>query len=512
MANPDFDFTEGFDKYGPTGEVNIATNIALGDWTTVSSIVLADGSGIVASLVGPGYALKLRRSSVSSATTVTKTLPGNYARVVGGFTFATPFTVAGQGITFIDTATAQFSLSINAAGQIEARRGGLTATVIATSTQTVTTNSVHCLEYDITFSAAAGIIKVWLDGTLTSLNLTSQNTKVSANAYANAMLIGTQDLGNAEMTFDHLYLWAYTAAGGTETPALTNPIVETQVGSSDSAVAFTPTAAVLGTAYRTTTTTSAPGANQLALRPYTPAVNMTINSVSIIPGATSAGAKYKGVIYSDSAGAPNTLLSSGTEVVGATSGTRLTLALVTPQALTAGTQYWIGYITDTSVVVQLSDTSTVGYKAANTYASGAPGTAPAMTSGQASYLIWGNATGMTTNWDQVDKNPPLGDLSYNQSSTVSQEDLFGFPALSSTPANIYTVAVKAYAARSDAGARTVDLRTKSVSTSSSGGSAGQTPLTTYSFLSSYFRTDPNTGVAWGASGLNAAKHGIKVAS
>lgn len=511
MANPDFEFIDGFDKYGPTGEPNLATNLIAGEWNTANGIATAD-SGIVAALSGTGYALKLRRASLSTAATFTKTLPGNYARIIGGFTFASPLSVAGQGVVFLDGATAQLSITVNTSGQIEVRRGTFTATLIATSTQNVAANSVHCLEYDITFSAAAGIIKIWLDGTLTSLNLTGQNTKVSANAYANSVQIGAQDLGNATITFDHLYLWCFLAAGGSETPALTNPIVETQFPTSDSAVAFTPTAGVFGTAYRTTTTTSAPAANSLVLRPYTAPVAATLNSVSWIPGATSAAAKVKPVIYADSAGAPGTLLSTGSEIVGTTSGTRITAPLTTPQALTAGTQYWIGYITDTSVLVQLSDTTTIGYRAANTYTSGAPGTAPAMTSAQASYMIWGNTTGMVTNWDQVDKNPPLGDLSYNQSSTVSQEDLFGFPALSSTPATIYSVAVKANVTRSDAGARTVDLRTKSGATTGSGGSSGLTPAATYGWLTSIFRTDPNTSAAWTPTALNSAKHGLKVAS
>jgi len=64
--------------------------------------------------------------------------------------------------------------------------------------------------------------------------------------------------------------------------------------------------------------------------------------VAIVPGATSGTAKFKAVAYADSAGAPGSLLSSGTEVVGCTSGSTLTGALITPQSLTAGTPCWIG--------------------------------------------------------------------------------------------------------------------------------------------------------------------------
>ncbi len=130
------------------------------------------------------------------------------------------------------------------------------------------------------------------------------------------------------------------------------------------------------------------------------------------PGATSETAKFKAVAYADSTGAPGSLLSSGTEVVGCTSGSTLTGALVTPQSLTAGTPCWIGFITDTSVILQQADSGTSGYKASNTYASGAPGTAPAMTGGQASWLLYGNVSGITGhNWLELDNNPALGDLS-----------------------------------------------------------------------------------------------------
>ena len=35
---------------------------------------------------------------------------------------------------------------------------------------------------------------------------------------------------------------------------------------------------------------------------------------------------------------------------------------------------------------------------------------------------------------------------------------------------------------------------------------------TYEWRGSFFPTDPNTGVAWTASGLNAATSGMKIAS
>jgi hypothetical protein len=516
MAVPDYIFTEGFDKYGPPGEINIQTNIvAWGEWSSL----LVNGSfsaiTLVAALSGPGQALSIAEGGSSGNAVLSKTVPGNFPRIVGGYTFKVATLASGtaQGITFSDGGTDQLSIGINVAGQIEVRRGSQFAALIATSAQSVSAGSVNYLAYDVTFSAAAGIVKIWLNNTLTSINLTGQNTKVSANAYMNSLRIGAGTNVNAyNITFDHFYFWGFLAAGGSELPALTTPIIQTDFPNGDSAVAFTFGAGVLGNAFMTTTTTNAPGANRLSLRKYTPEVSGTLTAINLIPGATSAGVKNKPVLYSDSAGAPNTLLSTGSEVVGMTAGTALNLPLTTPQTVTAGTQYWLGFITDTSVALNLSDAGTLGYGAANTYTGGAPGTAPAMTAGLSSWLIWGTVTGVSSNWGQVDKNPALGTLSYNYSSTVGNEDLLTFPALAVTPTNIYSAAIKANVTRSDSGARTVDLRMKSGATTGSGNTTGISPALSPGIIGSYFPVDPNTGVTWAPSALNASTGGLKVAS
>jgi len=298
-------------------------------------------------------------------------------------------------------------------------------------------------------------------------------------------------------------------------------VVETSFPSGDAQKQFTndgnvvwPAGITAAGVYSVTGTTNAPGANQLFLVKITPAVACTLNSVSIIPRATSAGAKYRGVAYADSSGAPGSLLTSGTEVVGATSGTTITGVLTTPQSLVAGTSYWIGYITDTSVVLaQVDATTNLGRKIANTYTSGAPGSAGAMTTGQATWQIWGNCTGAAVNWASEALNPPLGTVAAQiHSATVAQEDLYTFPALVTTPSTIYGVAIKAFVAKSDSGARTVSLNMKSGSSDSTGSSAGQAMSTTNQWQRSFFDVDPATGVAWTRAGLNAASSGVSVAS
>ncbi len=208
--------------------------------------------------------------------------------------------------------------------------------MLGTSAASVSAGTTHYLEWDITFGNSA-TYEVWLDAT-SILNGTG-DIQATANARATgfALIAGRVVGASVVFTVDDLYLFETT--GSTNNAILlTNPRVETTVPAADSATAFLFGAGVLGAsaAYQGVTATNAPGANQFFLRKYTPTANCTLNSVAIVPGATSGTAKFKAVGYADSAGAPSSLLSSGTEVVGCTSGSTLTGALITPQSLTVG--------------------------------------------------------------------------------------------------------------------------------------------------------------------------------
>jgi len=500
-------FCEGWDKYGPanSNSTAVSTLLAAGEWTSITSTSVA----VVAPLSSTGQAMSITPNSPTPV--ITKTLGASYARLIGGVRFASNLagTVAG-GIGFGDAGTVQCCITINTAGNISLRAGGATGTAIATSSTTVSANSTHYLEWDISFSNSASY-QVWLDGV--SLFSGTADTTVTANNTANQLLIVGNGSTSQVITFDDLYLFDTT---GTTNNAvlLTSPRIETTFPSSDSAVQFAVGAGILGSNAQRVAATSAPAAGSLVLRRFTPAAACTLNSITIMPGATSAPANYRGVVYADSGGtAPGTLMSSGTQVTGVTSGTASTLPLTTPQSLAAGTQYWLGFINDTSVALQQSDAGATGYRAANTYASGAPGTAPAMTSGQASYLLWGNLSGISgANYNEVNQQPPPGAYSYVFDATVNHEDLYAFGALATTPGAVHAVAVKAYCQRSDSGAKTVSMRMKSGSTDSGGSSTGQTPATTFGWLASYFPTDPNTSAAWTGANLNAATSGFKVDS
>lgn len=488
-------FLDGWDKYGGVNSNPTSVVALLGaEWSVVGTNVT-----IVNGLSATGYAI-----SVGISGTTAKTLPTSYSRLIGGVRFSSPLGGNAGIIQFQDGASAQCTIVVAVTtGIITLRNGTVTGTVIATG-PAVVANSTHYIEWDITFGNA-GAYQVWLDGV--SIFSGTGDTTTTANNTANGIaFLGT----TGSYTVDDLYLFDTT--GSTNNAVLlTSPRIETTFPVADSAVQFAPGAGVLGTSVIKSAAINAPGLNSLALRRYTPAIAGTLNSISVQPGVSNAATQLRPVIYADSSGVAGTLLSTGPTVVGTVSGVVVTMPLTTPQTLVAGTQYWLGFMIDLSTITFYnSDVNTQGYRATVTFASGAPGTAPAMTSGTASWAVWGNLTGMAVNYDEVNNNPSEGQYSYVYDSTVGHEDLYTFNAFSQPPVTIHTVAVKAYAQKSDSGTRTVSAHLKSGAVDSAGPSVALG--TTFGWLSGYFPTDPNTGSAWGAAALNAATSGLKIDS
>ena len=502
MPTP-FIFTDGFDVYGPPGITPAITT----QWTTTA------GTGtltIVAGLSSTGYAARLFNNG-----NISKTLSASYSRIVGSIRFQC--NLAGlTTISFMNGASTAFSFTFETTGVINLRTGTATGSIIAGG-GAILANSTHVLSFDIAIGAS-GAYTVNLDGVLLySGTGNTGNSQTSVNIIFPT--IGSSS--SQSLVLDDLVLIDPTQAGYNSAILTSNAVIETQFVSGDNQTQFANDGDLVVAAgvasngvARANIATNAPGAGQLFLVKTTASVARTLQSVSVVPGATSGTAKFRAVVYSDSAGSPGSLLSSGNEVTGTTTGATLTGTLVTPQALAAGTSYWIGFITDTSVILQQYDAATnLGQKKANTYASGAPATGSGMTTGQATWLVWGNCTGASVNWPALAGNPPIATAaSQTQSSTVGQEDLFTFPPLATNPSTIFGMAVKGLVLKTDAGARTASFNTKSGASDVTGSAPGQALATTPVWQGSYFETDPATGLAWTASGANSARGGVSVAT
>lgn len=538
MADPDFHFDDGFDDYGPAGfravvgGVSNDSSYLVEAWTQLWAtdlgntndldLTIVDGL-ISEDLASPGLALQLSYDNSAGTAGLSRTIPGAFKSLTGSAAFMIPeFGVNHlQGICFGDTGSDQFAITIEPSGQFGVRRASgsssaLLGTLLATSAESVVAGVPFNLQWKIVVGNADGAVQLWLNGVPTSLSFTG-DTQNTANASCNQVRLMLNGIGitfpaSNKLVVDHLSVDSYLVDGG-EVPPLTNVVVETQFPISDDAVDFAVGAAIFGDDASNFSTSNAPGANQLFLRKYTPDVDGTLDSVSLLPGASSLTAKFRACAYADSAGAPGALLSDGMGVTGCTVGEYLTDDLASSQALVAGTPVWIGFCGDTAVALYESPVDTsLGRKVARTYGSGAPNPAGAMTPGQPCWVIFGNVSGVTEHWSVIDNNPYSGDRSYLWSATPGDQDTFAFPLLSVTPTAIYNVAVKIVARRAGAGARTMDLLTVSAAATGSGDAPGQTPPAAYGPLVSNFLVDPDTGAAWNLSGVNLALHGFKIAS
>jgi hypothetical protein len=524
-------FLEGFDTYGPAG---VGTNSSAtpplmtlleANWT---GTVFPTGSiftpTIVAPLSATGNALSLSIVVASGSAYnayMHKALPANYGRIVGGYRFnVSSLTNSNMGFGFVlrNGSAEQVSVTMNgSANNFSIRTGNLAGTVIATSAATASVNTTHYLEFDITIGAA-GAYQLWLDG-VSILSGTGNTRGDGANNYANSFGLGSMgNAGSPTCTFavDDLYLFE-TSTAPNNAVLNTNPRIVTQFATSDAQAQFTPSATILGQDYIATSATSSPGSNSLFLRRFTPQVNMTINSVSCIPNGTNSAVNFKAVVYADNAGSPNgqpLLASASTATTGAAAYTVLTSALSTPYAMTGGTPYWIGFITDNGISLAETDANLAGVSANITYSSGAPATCPNVTTGKGSWVIYGNCTSPAANYVCSNVPQQVGAASYAGSSTVGSEDLYNFPALPTTPTAIYVVGLSAVLSNSDSGARTAALHMKSAGTDQTGlGSPTFAPAAAgFNTFTAFFPVDPATSSAWTAAGLNAATAGPAVAS
>jgi hypothetical protein len=513
-------FIDGFGKYGPPAAsatlqlapgptLNFA-NAARGHWL---ASVAAGNNGEI--FIGPPIAppeagsLCIIPSTNSGAHTAKKTLP-NYANAIGGVRFVANRFAANPSpiIQFLDNDTVQASIAIDSSGHILVQSAS--GPTIATSSSAIAQGAAHFLEWNFQMLASA-TWSLYLDGNLL-LSGSAANFHGSANNFYNIFSLqnyGAQGTA-AQMQFGTLYI-----DDGTGTPLLTNPIVETSLMTGDSAVTFTPQAYTVGYWNPLGTTWVAPAANTLFLRKFTtPAAGVTLNSVACVPLVTNGAANFKSVLYSDSAGSPNALLATGAQVTGSVAGVPLVSAFGAGQVLAGATTYWIGFITDTSVIQSLSDDLLSGVSKANTYASGAPNPAGAVTTAQSSWMLWGNCNALASNFSEVSEQAPLGlwgDYSYVSSRVVNNEDLYNVAALAGAPLTVYAVQVSGFMKNSAAGTRSLTLNTKSGAFDSPGSLAAAVPNNAvYQWFSSVWLADPNTSAAWTAANLNAAKAGYMI--
>lgn len=114
---------------------------------------------------------------------------------------------------------------------------------------------------------------------------------------------------------------------------------------------------------------------------------------------------------------------------------------------------------------------------------------------------WTN-TGGATHWQSVNNNPPDGDTTYINSSTVGQIDDFAIDALPSGTASVLAAQVVADVRKDDSASRTVGLGVGNNTTENF--DAGTSVPSSYAFLKRPLDINPITGVAWAVGDFTGA--------
>lgn len=138
----------------------------------------------------------------SSSSACRKTLASNYATLVVGV--AVSFTNTTNAVNFIrlmDGASVQVGVQLNVGGTLQVERNG--TLLGSASALSLTSATYYYVEFMATINDSTGSYEVKVNGS-SVLSASSQDTKNTANAYANALQLSGASANSAK--FDDLYV------------------------------------------------------------------------------------------------------------------------------------------------------------------------------------------------------------------------------------------------------------------------------------------------------------------
>ncbi len=398
-------------------------------------------------------------------------------------------TTLGANLQLSDGATAQCSIVFRSDGAIVLTSGGPAGTALATYTGAFTAANVwYAFEFEVKIDGAAGSFAVRKNGnSVNDFSATALNTRGgTSNNYANRLTLGMQVTVSAQM-FDDLF-WQSGAATGAW---LGDIRCYTRMPASDAGVQFSKSPLALAQTPFSGGSTSAVSAGTARYTPFTAAYDGTIGSATVTFGTGYTG-NLKCSIFAAPGGVPTTVLGSATVLVNPAAGSN-TLTFGTPVAVVKGTQYCIGFDSDTSSGTwSINVSGTSGLQSTTAYAS-FPAASPATSTAAA--IVCTLSITLAYNYPLVSEAQQDGATSYVFDSNVGDADFYGVGSIASTPATIIATTIRAYAQSNDAGSRRLAVQLKSGATT--------VPTPTMALSPSGFQwlwrtdlVDPNTGAAW----------------
>lgn len=489
-----FFFGDGFDLYA------LSADALLGYWDSGNTaFALATGrfSGSRAMIGNPaGGALLVKSSGQNDAV----------HHIVCAFqqTAALSGTNVGLYFQLTDGTTNQCCIVFRSDGAILLTSATPSGTTLATYAGAVTAASTwYAFEFEIVINNTTGSFAVRKNGNTSNDFLASSlNTRPGTNSYANKITVGVFS-GSVSTHYCDDLLWRSDAAS---VPWVGDIRCYTRRPASDAAVQWTPSTSALVQTPVTAFTTANINNGAVRFTPFTAGVDGAIGAATVTLNAGYTG-NLKCAIFASSGSAPTAALGSANTITNPTSGSN-TLTFATPVNVTRGTQYWIGFCSDTTSGSFSVGAGTSGYTGSMSFATFPGGT---LTGGSASSpAVCSLTTTVGSNAALVADFQQDAAASYVYSSTVGQADLYTLTGIDSTPTTIIGVTTRALAQKSDAGTRIITADLKSGGTTVHSGSGVLN--TTWSWTYRTDLADPNTGAAWTPTGVNNAQIGVTVTS
>jgi hypothetical protein len=239
----------GYNAVG-TSQVNLlawwnGSNTTPANFSITSSGGRNGGNSLHFSIAGAGY--------------ISKTLD---AQATWGIAFAikvSAFPSGGAIFQLIDAGTTQIELRLNTNGTLKVTKNNGTA--LGTTTTAIAVSTWTHVEWLTTINNSTGTTQIWING-VSALNLTSQNTRNTANNSADQVILGSfvnNSTGTTTVDLDDIIVY-----DGQSNDAQGNPDIHSQIGDC-SLTWLLPTGAGTNTAW-----TASSGSNYACTNEATP--------------------------------------------------------------------------------------------------------------------------------------------------------------------------------------------------------------------------------------------------
>jgi len=490
-------FGDGFDCYASV------VDATAGYWD--SGLGPGLGQSLVAGRFAGTQAMNINTGNASPFFVKSSAVNDAVHHIVVAFrqTAALSGTTLGLYFQLTDVAANQCCIVFRSDGTVLLTSATPAGTVLATYSGAVTAaNTWFAFEFEVIISNTVGRFRARKNGNASDDfdSGASLNTRPGANAYANKLAIGMNATVSNQQIDD--FLWRSDASS---VPWVGDIRCYTRLPASDASAQFA-RVPVTNTQQAATGASSVTVFNGTARYvPFIPTYSGTVGTVTT-PFQSATTCNMKCSIFASSGSAPTTALGSATPV--ALSAALLgTFTFGTPVAVVKGTQYWIGFDADATSGTYTCTAGTTGLSSATAYAS-FPVASPTTSAAQAPISSFVVTT--TVNADMVNETLQDGTTSYVYDGTVGHEDFYNIAALAATPTSTVAVITRGFMSKSDTQNRFGTVQIKN---------GGTTVAATSVNLSSSFgwvwrvdTTDPATGAAWTAAGVNTAQIGPKVIS